>query len=67
MKWIVEVDEDKDITQAKWISELVCCKDCIFKNARTIRGNVRCNLHAFWIPDTWYCASGERKTDDPED
>lgn len=55
MEWIVEVDESKNILEAKWIKEIVRCDDCVwYKNG----------ICKYWNTLPWYkgyCHMGERK------
>ena len=59
MEWIVEIDEDKSIMDAKWVKELVRCKDC-----KHNQGNA-CDYSSVWTRPNGFCQWGERKDDAP--
>ena len=45
--------------------ELIWCKDCVYSHKRERDGAYHCNIHGIWKPDgNWFCADGERRTDD---
>ena len=41
---------------------VVRCKDCKHGKGK-IADRVRCSIHSWWVPDSWYCSDGERKDD----
>ena len=44
------------------VSDIVFCKDCIYRDLSTNRGNWKwCASTGLWTADNWFCASGERK------
>jgi len=63
MEWIVNVYEDKTILDAKWIAELIRCKDC--KHFGYLWGEIYCDGFAdemVTIGEDDFCSRGERKT-----
>ena len=69
-EWIVSIADEGEIgviESANWMQELVRCNDCIHWD----RGHAEeCNnsdsvcFHNGWCKPDWFCADGERKSDD---
>lgn len=72
-EWVVSVDEDKSIMDAKWVTELVRCKDCRYgyhwvdiQNGITdswVECRKNDGLNRDMSGDE-YCSYGERKEDE---
>ena len=45
------------------VVEVVRCKDCNKTIGQSITGEKLCCVHEIAVPDNYYCASGERRTD----
>lgn len=53
---------DEDFSPTIDAVPVVRCKDCIHKN-----GLNHCpHNNDIWVADDWFCADGERKTDEPD-
>ena len=59
-EWVVSVDEDKSIMDAKWVTELVRCKDCKYR-----QGSV-CDYSAVWVRPNGFCQWGDKKEEEEE-
>lgn len=43
--------------------EIVLCRDCKHRKADDPR-NIHCEIFDMWMPEEFFCADGERRTDD---
>ena len=62
-EYIVELREEEadELMDEHWVGELVRCKDCKHHGKGTCSAAAGI---AYPPPDEWYCADGERRTDD---
>lgn len=60
-EWVLEVDENKNIPEAKWVQELVRCKDCIYYYDWC--PYPVCTYHEYTVKETDFCSQGMRRDD----
>ena len=61
-EWIVSIANEGEIgiiESAKWVQELIRCKDC--KNGEPGACGYGIDCDGFWHDDDWFCADGKRK------
>ena len=62
---VVTMDEDEIIVRLKKddFVQVVRCKDCIHHKDAPKTTDVWCNRLDGLLPEDWFCADGERRTD----